>query len=151
MITEILITITIASIALFALNTLMVVSLDFVVQTLHTTQATILAQEGIEAVRILRNASWSNNIATLSPGATYYPSFSGATWTLQASSPGLINNIFTRSLIAENVLRDLNNDIAASGTPDPNTKKISLTMTWQEHGQAKTIVVMTYITNILGN
>jgi len=50
--------------------------------------------------------------------------------------------------VVEDVGRDGNDDIVASGgTPDPNTKKVTATVSWTESTQSKQVVLTTYITN----
>lgn len=144
---EIIIVIAIISIALFAINQLLSVALNTTSQGMAYTKALLYAKEGLEAVRILRNQSWQTNIAPLSTGASYYPAFSGTTWSLEASPPALLDNQFTRAITVENVYRDSGNNIAPSGTLDANTKKITVTIQWFSQGTKKQIAIPTYIAN----
>lgn len=110
-------------------------------------EAAQLAQEGIEAVRTLRNNSWTDNIASLTNGTTYYLEFSANEWTLTTSPPNLINALYTRTIILTAVNRDANDNISPTGTLDPDTKKITVTVSWPEKGENKSISLETYITN----
>jgi Tfp pilus assembly protein PilV len=115
-------------------------------QSLHVSQANFLLEEGGEAVRILRDNAWSN-ISSLTTGANYYPTFTGGTWTLSSSSNTV--GIFTRKVMIENVNRNNSTqDIAAAGTNDPNTKLVTVTVSWTEGGSTIQRTVSFYITNI---
>jgi len=121
-------------------------------QVARTTEATSFAEESIEVVRVLRDENWTTNIAALTSGTTYYPVISTDKWTLTTTNPGVINNLYTRTVVVEDVGRDANHDILSSGgTPDDNTKKVTSTITWTENGRNKQVVLEAYVTNILGN
>ena len=114
-------------------------------QALHSTQAAFLLEEGAEAVRVLRDNGWSN-ISSLSPNTTYYPSFSG-TWTL-STTPVSVGS-FTRTVTVTNVNRDSSSqDIALTGTDDPQTKLITVTVAWTEGGNTKTKTLSFYVLDI---
>lgn len=150
-IVEIIIAVAIISIALFAINELLGIAFNTTQQGLQYTKATFLAEEGLEVARILRDQSWQGAIAPLNTGVTYYPVLSGTTWSLQTSSPGLIDNLYTRIVTVDNVYRDANSNIAALGTLDTNTKKIVVAVQWQAHGTTKEVRIPTYLTNIFNN
>jgi len=114
-------------------------------------EATYLAQEGIEATRTLRNKSWDSEIATLTNDTVYYPVISANRWTLSTINPGIIDGLYTVTVVLSEVFRDGNDDIAADGTSDPNTKKILAKTTWIERETAKEVAIETYITNFLQN
>ena len=96
--------------------------------SLSTTQASFLLEEGAEAVRIVRDNGWVN-ISGLNTATTYYPTFTGGTWTL--STTPIQNGIFTRTVNIANVNRDNNTaDISAVGTNDAGTKLITVAVSW---------------------
>ncbi len=153
---EILIVTAVLGVGLLAVISFLIYSRGVTFQVARTTEATSLAEEGIEVVRVLRDESWATNIASLISGTTYYPDISGVNpndkWTLGTTDPGVINNLYTRTVVVENVGRDANDDILSSGgTPDGNTKKVTSTVTWTENGRSKQIELEAYVTNILGN
>jgi Tfp pilus assembly protein PilV len=115
-------------------------------QSFHTAQANFLMNEGAEAVRIVRDNAWSN-ISGLTVGANYYPTFSGGTWTLSTTSNAV--GIFTRKVVVENVNRNSSTqDISTVGTNDPNTKFVTVTLSWPEHGTTISKTMSFYIINI---
>ena len=88
-------------------------------------EATALAREASEAVRIVRDGGWSN-IAT---NGTYHPEITGTTWIL-ASGPVSVNG-YTESVTIADVRRDGTEKIVESGgTVDPSTKKVTVTVSW---------------------
>ena len=114
------------------------------------TIAGFLLEEGVESVIYLRDASWGTNIAPLVNGSTYYLYFNGINW-ISTTSPQYIDNQFLRTFTVSSVNRDSNDDIAVSGTNDPKTKKISVTVSyWQGHGTT-TRSLSTYITDLYDN
>ena len=115
-------------------------------QTFHATQAAFLLEEGAEAVRILRDNGWSN-ISNLTLDTSYYPIYSGGTWTL--SSTGNTVGIFTRQVIIAGVKRDdVTKDIASIGTDDPGTRLVTVSVSWPEGGTTVTKTLLFYIINI---
>jgi len=113
--------------------------------TLKSTKATFLAQEGVEAVKYLRSFGWD----TLpSVGVIQYLTFdTTAGWTATTSEEKIGD--FYRYFILENVNRDGNDDIASSGTLDPNTKKLTINVSWPGATGTTTREIQTYITNFL--
>ncbi len=108
-------------------------------------EASLLAQETLEAARTLRDESWTNNIVALTIGATYYPVIENGKWKLTSANPGIINGKYTRTVTLNQVFRDTQDRIATSGTLDPNTKKITAAVSWG----TKTTQMITYLTNFL--
>lgn len=112
----------------------------------HITEASFLLEEGAEAVRIARDNAWGN-ISSLTSGADYYPTFSGGTWTL-SGTPNTIG-IFSRTISIANVNRDnATKDISSTGTDDPATKLVTVTVSWTEGGVTTSKILQFYITNL---
>jgi type II secretory pathway pseudopilin PulG len=111
-------------------------------------KALYLAEEGIEAVKILRNSSWGN-ISGLSAGADYYVSFSTTTssWAI-GSAPAEIDGVFIRKVIVSGVNRDGNGDIAVAGTADSSSRFVNVQVEWPTITGTSTVELGTYITEI---
>ena len=148
---EILIVVAIIGLFLFGAFELITLTTITNANQERRAQATQLTQEGIEAVRALRAASWSAHIADLTSGANYYAVSSGETWSIVSGNPGPIDGVFTRTITLDAVNRDADDNISSSGTPDPDTRLVTSAVTWQEHGQARTVTLKTYLTNFLSN
>ena len=113
-------------------------------------QAAYLADEGIEALRVMRDTSYSANIAPLAAGTTYYLAWNGTTWT-STTTDSFVDGTFERSFVLSNVYRNPNEDISTTGTLDPNTKEVTVTIAWQQQGATTTRTLAAYITNFLQN
>lgn len=104
--------------------------------------AVALAEEGLEGVRVTKEADW-NNIAT---NGTYHPEVSGNTWVLVSGSD--VVGDYTRTLTIADVYRDANSNISDTpGTLDPSTKKITSTVTWTSIFPA-TVTLYAYMTRL---
>lgn len=115
-------------------------------QSLHVGEAAFLLEEGAEAMRTLRDSAWSN-ISGLAAATNYYPAFTGGAWTL-AETPSTVG-IFTRAVTVSAVNRDnTTSDISASGTNDPGTKLVVVTVSWNEAGTTVSKTLSFYIFDI---
>jgi len=112
------------------------------------TQASFLLEEGIEVARFLRDENWQN-ISTLSTGADYYLTFDGSAWSTTTTST-LIDSVFDRILVVEDVYRDFNDDIVFSGgVLDTDTRQVEISVSWYDGTSTTTQIVSTYLTNFL--
>lgn len=148
---EVLFFISIMAVALFAISRLSAQYVSFSMGTAQHNMAVKIASEGIEAVRNLRDDSWSSNIASKSIGTAYYAIATSSAWTLASSDSGLIDGVFNRKIFFRTVYRDVNDDIASSGTADANIRKVDSIVSWQDGIDTKTATISTYIANIWGN
>jgi len=154
---EILVASAVISASLIALTAVALLSFRVIDGSVRETQAEFLTEEGLEVVRILRDISWSANIAPLTSGVAHYPTFnaSGGTWTLVSTGADLIDGLFSRSIVFDDVYRkNIDDDIVASTSPeantlDPGTKQVTSRVTW-DNGERE-IEFVTYITNLFQN
>ncbi|MBI2023223.1 prepilin-type N-terminal cleavage/methylation domain-containing protein [Candidatus Giovannonibacteria bacterium] len=148
---EIMISAAILSIVLFSLFSVFAAANKLNLLSSDKIRANFLAEEGLEAVRYLRDDGWTRNIAPLNSATDYYVSFNTSTlqWSIGATNPGQIDGVFGRVITAGAVYRDSNDDITASGgTLDPDTLKITSTVTWSA---SNTLSVETYLTDLFAN
>ena len=113
------------------------------------TEATFIAQQGIEASRSLKNQGWNDPfLATDCSGGCGIDS-SGGSWTWSGSSNTIGD--FTRTITVASVQRDGNGDIVASGgTDDPDTKQVTTDVTWNfSPTRQNTVTLITYLTNFV--
>ena len=147
---EVIIAIAVVSTVFFAIAQVSILALRASADRNTKAKALAITQEGMEAVRSIRDASWTTNIAGLSFGVTYYITASSSQWALTQTNPGLIENKFTRTVILDNVSRNINDDIVdTGGTNDIYTKKITVTVLWGSQG--KNMKLVGYIMDILKN
>ncbi|TSC60881.1 MAG: Uncharacterized protein G01um1014107_214 [Parcubacteria group bacterium Gr01-1014_107] len=144
---ELVVASAILSLFLVALSLSYVAFLRLASVNLNSVKATFLAEEGIEAVRFLKDADWQN-IASLNTGLNYHLNFTGLSWQI-VSNETLIDG-FSRSLIFENVFRDSNGKIVESGgTLDQGSRKLSVSVSWLSGGATTTTrSISTYIADI---
>ncbi len=146
---ELLIAGAVIAIAFTAIVGFLLFSQNITLKSQRNTEAVGLAEQAMEAVRKLRDDSWTSNIATLTVGTTYYPSVSGNQWTLVTINPNS-SSYYTTKIVLSDVNRDSNDNISAAGTNDPNTKKVVTTVSWSDSG-TRSAVLTTYITNFKQN
>lgn len=127
-----------------AVNNVISQSVRAMATTQREVEALYLAQEGMEAVRAMRDSSWSN-IADFE-GTNYLNDVSGG--LSFSETPSLIDGIYERQVIVSPAYRDGNDDLADSGDPETEAKKIEVIITWSElNGGSKSISLQTYVTN----
>jgi len=119
--------------------------------TLKTIQATYLVEEGVEAVASMRDFGWTANIASLTAGSNYYLSWNGSRW-LATSTASKIDNTYTRYFTLANVNRNSSDAIVTSGgSADAGTRKLTVSVSWQNGATTTSRTVSTYITNLFTN
>lgn len=147
---EIVIAVAIISAAFFSVLQINTFTLKAMQDRNDKARALAYAQEGIEAMRNMRDGGWTANISGLTFGATYYLTTSGSQWALTGINPGVIGGKFTRTIVLDNVSRDINDDIiTVGGADDPKTKKVTVAVSWGT--PLKNVQLVTYITDILKN
>lgn len=103
------------------------------------TQALYLAEEGIEMVKFIRDNKWSY-ITDLTDNTTYYLQITGSEVST-STSPEVVGQ-YTRSFEISPVERDGNDDIVSSGTPDPDTKYLTVTVSWGSPTQSLSLATI---------
>lgn len=109
------------------------------------SEAEFLAEEGVEAVRAIRDRAWNENIYTTSSvGIT------GSQWVFSGEGTTETIGQFVRKISFESVCRDVNSDIAPCPAlyTDVHGKKAVVTVSWDiRAGVSNTVRRETYITN----
>ncbi|MCH7828738.1 prepilin-type N-terminal cleavage/methylation domain-containing protein [Patescibacteria group bacterium] len=124
----------------------------------QTTQASFFAKEYVEALKNYRdNTGWTDDdpgnnydgLGQVTTGVSLHLELSGDTpprWQLLLGQETL--GIFTREVVVDLVERDAADNIVESGgTLDPQTKKVTVTVFWEERQRTHDIQVTTYLTN----
>jgi len=143
---EVLIGLGILSVAFFALLTVSRSILQVSRAATYSLSADFLLEEGVEAIRSIRDRNWTEDIATLPDNFYLYFDETLSRWE-STTTPEVIEGTFTRELAISDVYRDGDDDIAASGTLDPGTKKFVVTVTWQGTNATTTRSMSVYLTN----
>lgn len=114
--------------------------------TANVVKAQFLLEEGLEVARILRDTDWGT-FSGMTIGAPYYLTLSGSVWEA-TTTPVVIDTSFYRTLQFSTVYRDAQNDIADSGTPDPDARLVTVTVSWREASGTTTRALSGIFTNI---
>ncbi len=114
-------------------------------RTTERTQATYLAEEGMEAARILRDTSWAD-FAALTRDAPYRLTFVSGAWEA-TTSEALIDGVFDRTMVLSDVYRRTSDDdIVASTSPDtkavdPDARHVALAVRWSPLPSTESLAV----------
>jgi prepilin-type N-terminal cleavage/methylation domain-containing protein len=110
----------------------------------NETDATLYAQEGIEAARSIKNQSWANLVDGNHGLAT-----NSGVWAFSGTSN--TKGIYTRQISISDVYRDTSNNVQLSGCAnmlDLNTKHATSSATWNSSPtRSNTVALETYFTN----
>jgi len=108
------------------------------------TIATQYAAEGLEAVRDIHNRSFSALANSTGTGVAVV----GGVWTFSGTSSTF--GKYTRIITVSSTFRDVSGNIVASGTPDPDTKQVISTVSWNRGAFTDSVALNTYLTNWRG-
>ena len=114
--------------------------------SVDNVQASFLAEEGIEAVKFIRDQGYVEYIATLDTDTPYFLAYD-QTWNATTTKETYIDGMFERSFVLHDVYRDGSDDIAESGSLDPNTKEVTVFVSYAGRSGTTTTLLSTYITN----
>jgi len=109
------------------------------------TQAQAISQEGIEAVRSIRDRAWNELIYTQSAVTT-----SLGAWIFSGEGTNEKIGKFTRDISFSDVCRNISNEIVVcpAGNIDINSKKVSTTINWSINSNTTTTINRVfYLTN----
>ena len=148
---EVVIVTFVATTLLFSISQVVTLAARASTEKKTSLRAAYYLEEGMEALRAMRNESWTSRIGGLTASTTYYFVPTANSWTISASDPGKLDSIFTRTVIAQNVYRDGNDDISSPGTLDVDTKKFTVAVSWQSQCGAHTLTLDTYLANLFRN
>ncbi len=142
---EIMVAVVVIGLGLVGVVSLFSYSLRIQNNERQRVRAAVYLEEGMEAVRAMRNESW----AGIPVPGIYYLQLSGGAWSLTASNPGLIDGIYTRRIIVIPAYRaggNLLDQGAGGGVVDPDSVKIRVEVTWAEGTQTKLEFIESYFT-----
>ncbi|MFA6430652.1 MAG: hypothetical protein WC229_03005 [Candidatus Paceibacterota bacterium] len=118
---------------------------------LKSTKAMYFAQEGMEAVRIIRDKSWQD-FQSLNEGEDYYLYFSisaSSTWNATTSVFYKTTGGIDRWFVISPVRRAYTRITEGEGEVDLYTKKVDVFVSWQDRERVITKTLSTYLTKII--
>ena len=110
-------------------------------------KAVFLLEEGMEAIRSLRDDGWDTVVTPLAVGTNYSLSFESGKWKAITTNV-FIDEKFERRFVFANVYRDSNDNIISSGTLDTGTRKVIVTVSWATAYGTSTKTIASYITDM---
>ncbi|ETB64194.1 TPA: hypothetical protein DIC38_00225 [Candidatus Nomurabacteria bacterium] len=149
-IVEVLVACLVISITIFSLIFAASKGIELSYNAIDQTQSSYLLEEGIEAIKLIRDDDWNNiNILISDESTKYYLFWNGGInkWELN-TTPSLINGIFTREVIFGDVYRNDDDDIASSGTLDQDIKKVTVKVSFNSPSGVNENAISFYIANI---
>lgn len=150
---EVLVAVAIIAITSVSIFNVYMSYLQAELSNVKAVKAAFLMEEGLEAVRLLRDTSWTSNIAPVTASTTQYLNWTGSAWQF-VTTPQMIDTFYARTVVFAPVYRDGNNRIASSGALDANTRAFTVSVAWPDDNSAlstTTKQVTSYITNLYGN
>lgn len=139
---EIVIVTAIVSGALFAFSQAGAFALKLLRREKETLEMTLLAEEGLEAARSLRDESWVSNIDAHDEGTDHFIVLAGGKWTISHTSAPPIGQ-YTRAVRIDPVYRDAQDRISTGGALDPGTVKVTARVT----KPGRTVSLVSYLTD----
>lgn len=120
--------------------------------TESAVQGDYLLEEGMEAVKIFRDKSYTSNIKNMSTTTTYYFSWTGTNWATTTTRT-IVDGKYERNLTFQDVKRDsITKDISATGVYDPDVKLITVSVAWWTPVVGTTTrSIQTYIVNLFNS
>jgi Tfp pilus assembly protein PilV len=121
-------------------------------ENLDRARAVLLAEEGIELMRYLRDGSWVA-VSSMQNGAPYSLSISTTT-IATTTSISLIDNTYRRTITVFPAYRATSGDDLVASTSgvskvtDTDTKLVTVAVSWWSGGATSTVSLSSYLTNI---
>lgn len=147
---EMLVGATVLSVSLLGISSFFQKTLEVSSITQSAVQGDYLLEEGVEAIKLFRDAGYANNIAKLSTTTPTYLTWNGTSWATSSANV-FIDGRFERKIMVNEVLRNASEDISETGTLDPQTRLVAVSVAWNVKGATTTRTIQTYITNIFNN
>lgn len=143
---ELLIAMAIAGIVATAGVEGFVASRESYLRTSQYSEASAILNEQLEALRAIRERSWAN----IAVNGTYHATVSGSEWVLTSGAETGCD--LCRQIVIANTCRDSSDAVVdcPSGTVDPSTKKITVTISWSTP-QPGSVEQTVYLTRHLNN
>ncbi|MBI5134378.1 MAG: hypothetical protein HZA81_03265 [Candidatus Taylorbacteria bacterium] len=116
-------------------------------KSMLSIKGSLLAEEGLEALRLMKDDGWTN-LSAIPTATDRYLALGTSTWSA-STTPEVVDGVFYRSFRLYPVSRDASDDIVtAGGTVDPDTLLAESAVSWSWRGSTTTVTYMTYVTNI---
>jgi prepilin-type N-terminal cleavage/methylation domain-containing protein len=117
-------------------------------QNTDKVQAIFLLDEGVEAIKTMRNYSWAQ-LASTTVNTNYYLTWQSNRWQA-TTTPNSIDGKFIRKFTVDNVYRDPTtlNIVTTGGTLNTDSKIVHMSVSWDYKGATSTKTTSFYIFNL---
>lgn len=132
---EIIVSVAVITVSVGAIALAVRVYINVQEHNTELTQAALLVEETGEAMQVLRDESWANNIAALSLDTPYFLYWDGSTYSATTSTSTDIGLDFYRVVTLSAVERDGSDDITETGTLDENTRHVDIRILSKKTGE----------------
>lgn len=127
------------------------ISLSASAKNIAYLQSAFLAEEGVEALKNMRDWGFASNIAALTNGTAYRLEWQDSQWQATTSKT-FIDDKFDRTFSLQAVNRDESHNIVTSGgSVDAGTRKVTVSVSWNENGATTTKLMESYVSDIFSN
>ncbi len=110
------------------------------------TKATFLLEEGLEAVRSIRDTDWGT-FSNISTSTNLFLTFDNG-WKI-SNDDIYLDSLFERKIVLSDVYRDENDGVVDSGgTFDAGTRKVDVFVSWRNPNATTTVSASEYLTNL---
>lgn len=145
----------ILSVALLAIASFFQNAYRMSAATRAQVQSGYLLEEGVEAIKLIRDSGYANGFGKLSTTTTYYLSWATTTsrWATTTTNT-YIDGKYERKFTVADVRRDGQSQdiVTAGGVYDVNAKKVTMTVSWKDSkGATSTRSIATYMFNLFNN
>jgi prepilin-type N-terminal cleavage/methylation domain-containing protein len=144
---EVVISASLLSIVALAAVNCYSIYLSYVLANQSNVQAAFLLEEEMEAVIFLRDKGYGENISSLPLDTPIYLMWNGSLWAT-STTPEYVDGQFLRSFVVSGVLRDSDGRISGSGSDDPDTRKITASVSYLSGHATTTKSISTIITDL---
>lgn len=145
---EVIIASSIISLSMISITNVYGNLLNLSLSNTEKIQAVFLLDEGVEAIKTIRNYSWSI-IASSTVGVDYYLIWDNSNWK-STTTPNIIDGKFVRKFTVSDVYRDAAtlNIVDDNGLLNNDSKLIKLDVSWENKGSVLNKQTSFYIFNL---
>lgn len=114
-------------------------------------EATLLAEEGVEAAMVMRDSAWTTTLGTYTIGTPYYLVWSSGTWVATTTAT-TTDGTYYRTITFSSVYRDGNSQITGSGgTLDSGSRLVTSSVSWWNRTATSTVTLQSYLSKLFNN
>lgn len=119
---------------------------------LSSVQASTLAEQGLEAVGLLRDMSWSATLGSFATGTPYFVVETDGAWSA-TTTPTMVDGAFYRTVTFTDAMRDVDGNLVAQGTADPHARLVTSAVSWWSASKnaTSTVTLQAYLTDLFNH